>query len=142
MTAQKPSAAAKRIASVFHSIRFRLVLWFTAILALVLAALCGFIYILQGRDFTGELEFRLERKMAALEVTLTITPGGILVPPGVLQDTDVLLFTAPDGQVLASHGPVPSQDTLNLAARALQEFNRQSPSGSITSWSERTGSPR
>ncbi len=49
--------------------------------------------------------------MAALEVTLTVTPNGILVPPGVLQDTDVLVFTDPNGQVLASHGPIPAKDT-------------------------------
>ena len=143
MTTQKLPGVGIRLASLFHSIRFRLVLWFTAILALVLFAFSAFIYINQNRDILGESEFRLERKMAALEVTLTITPSGILVPPGVLQDTDVLVFMDSNGQVLASHGPLPAQDTLRLAARARQEHeqNQNSPD-SIISWSEGTGSPR
>jgi signal transduction histidine kinase len=143
MTTQKLPGFGKRLASLFHSIRFRLVLWFTVILALVLLAFSAFIYINQGRDILGESEFRLERKMAALEVTLTLTSGGILVPQGVLQDTDVLVFLDPNGQVLASHGPLPAQDTLSLAAHARQEQEqgRNSPD-SLISWSESTGSPR
>ena len=107
-----------RIGSFFHSIRFRLVLWFSVILALVLIAFSAFIYINQSRDILGESEFRLERKMAALELTLTVSPTGIMVPQGVLQDTDVLVFTDPAGQVLASNGPLPAQETLSLAAHA------------------------
>ena len=142
MNAPKLSTILKRIPSILHSIRFRLVLWFTAILALVLFAFSTFIYINQGSDILGESEFRLERKMAALGVTLTVTPEGILVPPGVLQDTDVLLYTNPKGQVLASHGPLPTQDSLNLAAHARQEFENRSSPESVTSWTERAGSPR
>ena len=100
MSASKPPAAPKRLASILHSIRFRLVLWFSAILALVLFVFSAFIYANQARDILGESVYRLERKMAALGATLTVTPNGILVPPGVLQDTDVLIFTDPDGQVL------------------------------------------
>jgi hypothetical protein len=132
-----------RIDSILHSIRFRLVLWFSAILALVLFAFSAFIYINQGRDILGESEFRLERKMATLELTLTVTPSGILVPPGVLQDTDVLVFTDPNGQVLASHGPLVAQETLLLAMHARQEYEqgRNSPDGAI-SWTQGSGSPR
>ena len=142
MSTPKLPTAPKGLSSILHSIRFRLVLWFTAILAVVLFAFSAFIYINQSRDFRGESEFRLERKLAALGATLTVTSEGILVPPGVLQDTDVLLFTNPNGQVLASHGPLPTQDTLNLAAHARQEFRNRSSPDSITSWSERAGSPR
>ena len=129
--------------SLLHSIRFRLVMWFTAILALVLIVFSAFIYISQRRDILGDSEFRLERKMAALEVTLTVTPGGLLVPPGVLQDTDVLIFTGSEGQVLASHGPLLSQDSLGLAARARQQFGQRpgTPTSAI-SWTGRSGSPR
>ncbi len=133
----------KRIASIFRSIRFRLVLWFTVILALVLCTFSAFVYISQSRDIRGEAEFRLERKMAALEVTLTVTSNGLLVPQGVLQDTDVLVFLGPTGRVLASYGPIPAQDAVRLAARAQQE---QEQNGKVTSgfltWSEGNNSPQ
>jgi hypothetical protein len=93
VSAQKRLTLAGRLVSFLHSIRFRLVLWFSVILALVLIAFSAFIYINQSRDILGESEFRLERKMAALELTLTVSPSGIIVPRGVLQDTDVLVFT-------------------------------------------------
>lgn len=133
----------KRLAAILHSIRFRLVMWFTAVLALVLVVFSAFIYINQSRDILGESEYRLERKMAALGVTLTITPEGLLVPPGVLQDTDVFIFTNANGQVLASHGPQSSQDTLTLATHARQEYGQgQSSSDSAIIWRQETGSPR
>ena len=140
MTTQDPPKTSKRFGSIIHSIRFRLVMWFTAILALVLIAFSGFIYINQGRDILGESEFRLERKMAALDVTLTVTPGGILVPPGVLQDTDVLVFVDPNGQVLASHGPLVAQETISLAARAQQEFENRNGPDNVVSWTQGTSS--
>jgi signal transduction histidine kinase len=143
MSSPKPSKTARRISSILHSIRFRLVLWFTAILALVLIVFSAFIYVNQTRDILGESVFSLDRKMAALGVTLTVTPDGILVPPGVLQDTDVLVFTDPNGQVLASHGPLPAKDAQTLADRAMQEYQqRLNSSGSVVSWMEGTGSPR
>jgi heavy metal sensor kinase len=143
MSASKPLTAPKRLASILHSIRFRLVLWFSAILALVLIVFSAFIYANQTRDILGESVFRLDRKMAALGSTLAVTPNGILVPPGVLTDTDVLIFTAPDGQVLASHGPLPAVDTVSLALRARQEYQqgRSSPDSAV-SWMEGTGTPR
>jgi signal transduction histidine kinase len=138
----KLSPIPKKIISIFHSIRFRLVLWFAAILALVLSVFSAFIYVNQSRDILGESEFRLERKMAALEVTLTVTPAGLLVPPGVLQDTDVFVFTDANGQVLASHGSQSSQDTLNLASRARQEYGRgHGSSNDAIIWRQGTGSP-
>ncbi len=142
MIEQKTSAAPKRITSILHSIRFRLVLWFSAVLAVVLIAFSAFIYVKQSNDILGESEYSLERKLAALATTLTNTPGGILVPQGVLTDTDELVFTGPDGHVLASHGPLASQDTLNLAARASQEYVSQNSPDTVTAWTERTGSPR
>jgi two-component system OmpR family sensor kinase len=143
MSAPKLSKFPIRISSVLHSIRFRLVLWYTAILALVLIAFSTFIYVKQSRDILGESEFRLERKMAALGGTLTITPQGLLVPPGVLQDTDVFVFTDSNGQLLASHSPLPDQDTLKLATRARQEYgNGHRSADGVMTWMQGTGSPR
>jgi signal transduction histidine kinase len=117
-------------------------MWFSAVLALVLFAFSAFIYINQRNAFIGESEYRLERKMVALGAGLTTTSEGILVPPGVLQDTDVLIFTNANGQIIASHGPLPEQDDINLAKRARQEFTNRNSSSGIPSWMERTGSPR
>ena len=85
-------------------------------------------------------EFRLENKMAALAVTLNVMSGDILIPPGVLQDTDVFLLTDSQGQVLASHGPLPSQENLAVVTRARQEYENRQPPARITSWTQGTGS--
>ena len=139
MSTENPPPLSKRLSSILHSIRFRLVLWFTVILALVLVAFSFFVYLNQGRDILGESEFRLQRKLAALEVTLTISPDGIVVPPGVLQDTDVLVFLDGNGQVLASHGPLPAQETISLAARARQEAENRTTQDNAISWIQGAG---
>jgi signal transduction histidine kinase len=143
MSGQSRPGFGIRIGSVIHSIRFRLVVWFTTILALVLVIFDGFVYFNQARDIHGDSQLRLERKLAALEVTLTVTPNGLLVPQGVLQDTDMLVFLGPTGQVLASHGPIPAQDAVRLAARAQQvhQQNHNSPDG-LAAWSEGSTSPQ
>jgi signal transduction histidine kinase len=118
-------------------------MWFSVILALVLIVFSAFIYVNQTRDIIGESVYRMERKMAALGENLTVTPNEILVPPGVLQDTDVLIFTGPDGQVLASHGSQPAQDTQALVGRAQQVFEQERTSQtSAVYWLQGSGSPR
>jgi two-component system OmpR family sensor kinase len=143
MFARKLSPFSRRVASLLHSIRFRLVLWFTAILALVLVAFSGFIYVKQSSDILGESEFRLEQKMAALGATLTVSPTGLLVPPGVLQDTDIFVFSDASGQVIAQYGSLPSNEITNLAAQATQEYQQgRTVSDNAIIWRQRTGSPR
>jgi len=143
MKSQKLPAIGKRIGFFFHSIRFRLVLWFAVILAIVLAAFSGFVYYNQARDIQGEAQFRLERKMAALEVVLTMTSNGFLLPQGVLQDTDILILVAPDGEVVASRGPIPAQDATLLAQRAQQEHEQHgNPPDGFVSWSQGNLKPK
>ena len=142
MRIQKPAAIFRRISSILHSIRFRLVMWFSAILALVLVVFSGFIYANQRRDILGESEFSLERKMAALAVSLSITGEGITVPNGILQNSDILIFTDQSGQVLASHGSILAQDSQSLATYATQEFENRPSHDNVTSWMQRSGSPR
>ena len=110
--------------SLFHSIRFKLVLWFAGILAIVLAAFSVFVYVKQARDIQGQAGFQLERKLTLLEETLTMSPNGFLVPQGVLQDTDILILVAPDGSVVASRGPIPAQDASLLASAGTARAHR------------------
>lgn len=142
MSFKKSTTFPRRISVFLHSIRFRLVLWFSAILAVVLAVFSGFIYANQSRDILGESEFSLERKMSALAVTLSISPDGIAIPQGILQNSDILIFTDTNGQVLASHGSILAQDSQNLATYAVQEFENHRSHDNVTSWTQKSGSPR
>jgi two-component system OmpR family sensor kinase len=127
----------KRITYFFHSVRFRLVLWFAAILAIVMATFSGFVYYNQSRDIQGEAQFRLAQKMAALRLVLSITPNGFVLPQGILQDTDILIYANSSGNVVTSQGPIPTQDASQLAARAQEEYieHGNSPNGTV-SWSQ------
>jgi len=133
----------KRIGFFFHSIRFRLVLWFAAILAIVLAAFSGFVYYRQSIDIQATAVYGLERKMALLNHTLTISSAGFSYPQGILQDTDVLILASSDGQVVASHGPIPTEDASALASRAIQEHAEHGnpPDGYVT-WSQGALKPK
>jgi signal transduction histidine kinase len=135
----------RRAGMFFHSIRFRLVAWFAVILTIVLFVFSIFVFFNQSRDIQADAQQRLERKIATLEVTLTFTSNGVVFPQGILQDTDVLVFLSPNGQVLASQGPIPAEAAVQLAARAQQERgrgpNRNSPEG-IAAWSEWATSAR
>jgi signal transduction histidine kinase len=143
MKPQKLPAIGKRLSFFFHSIRFRLVLWFAVILAIVLAAFSGFIYYNQSRDIQGEAQFQLEHKLAGLQATLLFTPTGFILPNGVLQNTDILILAAPDGSVVQKMGPIPSQDASTLAAEAQHEhLEHQNPPDGYVSWSESSHAPK
>ena len=128
-------AIGKRIRFFFHSIRFRLVLWFAIILAIVLAAFSGFIYYNQSRNIQEVAAYNVERKIALLNHTLTITPSGFVFPQGILQDTDVLLLINANGQVVDRHGPIPGEDASALASRAMEEESEHGNSPYVT-WSQ------
>jgi heavy metal sensor kinase len=140
MNSTRLPGISKRLGYLFHSIRFRLVLWFAAILAIVLAAFSIFVYINQSRDIRSEAEYRLERKLAAFDETLTLTANGIYLPQGVLQDTDILILVSNNGQVIASRGPIPNDDADTLARQAVGEFqDHHDSSDGFVSWSQRDG---
>src|SRR5512140_2179828 len=135
-------ALGKRINFFLHSIRFRLVLWFAVILAVVLAAFSGFIYYNQSRDIHGAAEYRMERKLAAMEATLTLTSTGFRLPNGVLQDTDVLMLVGPDGSVMASQGSIPTTDAAVLAQQAVQQrMSHMDANDGYAAWSEGRSGP-
>jgi heavy metal sensor kinase len=108
----------------FHSIRFRLLLWFTAILALVLFLFCAFIYYNQARDLTddslGRMESRLSRLQETLRISLHQQNGQIILPENTLQATDVFALINSNGQILASYGAFPKGDTIQVVTQAIQ----------------------
>ena len=112
-----------------HSIRFRLLLWYTAILSLVLLLFCTFIYLSQARDLQGDVLGQLEGRLGQLQETLRISlrqqNGNIILPENILQPTDVFALIGSSGQVLASYGTFPTNNVLQIARQALQ--NPQSP---------------
>jgi heavy metal sensor kinase len=117
-----------------HSIRFRLVLWFTAILALVLVAFSAFIYYSQMRDIRGDALFRLESKLNSIETVLSSSQNN----PITLQATDIFILLENDGRVLASQGVASQQDVLDLVknAQQAQQQNSDHISEPVISWIE------
>ena len=98
----------------FHSIRFRLVMWFTIILSLVLITFSAFIYYNQARDIRGDTLNRLETKLGDIESALTGNPKDARI----LQPNDVFILIDSSGKVLVNQGVASSQDVINLINHA------------------------
>jgi heavy metal sensor kinase len=135
-----------RLGSLLRSIRVRLVLWFTAILGIVLAVFSLFVFVNQSRDLDNDALMRLERKMASLQEALPFAVleenGQVVIPRGALEDTDIFVIFGSNGQLLASQGSVPSEEAVKIALRGLSEASRRSESSSsFVSWTENVGSP-
>ena len=108
----------------FHSIRFRLLLWFTAILVLVLIIFNAFIYFNQARDLEDDTLGQLERRLTVLQGTVRISlheqNGQLVLPENTLEDADALALIGSNGQVLASYGSFPTSDIAQVAMQASQ----------------------
>lgn len=119
-------------ATFLYSIRFRLVLWFTVILVLVLFTFSAFIYYNQARDIRGDALYRLERKLAAVETTLLGSQNN----PVHLQESDVFVLLGADGDVLASQGITSEQEMLALvkSAQVAQQENTGRHTEPVVSW--------
>ncbi len=98
----------------FFSIRFRLVLWFIVILALVLAGFSAFIFYSQTRDYRGDTTYELVQKLNDIEKLLS---GSVPVTP-ILQPGDVLLVIGPEGKVVLTQGISSNEDGANLMKNA------------------------
>ncbi len=107
-----------------HSIRFRLVLWFTAILAVILFAFSAFLFYSQSRNLQDEAIHEINRKVTVLAETVRTAlhqgTGQISIPYGLLRDTDVFILLGSDGQVLASQGAIPAQKAIQIVSAGLQ----------------------
>ncbi len=106
----------KSLALFYHSIRFRLTLWFVLILAFVLAAFSAFIYFAQARDLqideVGQMQEKFARVTAFfrnpdwqnLTLSATNAPGS----NAPLQSGDLMILTDMNGQTIQSWGVSPS----------------------------------
>ena len=128
-----------RLTTFFYSIRFRLVLWFTAILTIVLFAFSGFIYASQTRDIRGEALYRLDSRMSS--IALAVSTGLVNVKDIPLQDADIFMLVSENGKVLLSHGVTTDQNAQMLATNAQQAIlqNYEHHSNAVASWVEESG---
>lgn len=121
----------QNINSFIHSIRFRLVAWFSFILLVILVTFSSFIYINQVRDIRGDAYFRLERKLHDIEEAL----GGSPRSAPILQSADVFLLFDSDGKGLVEAGISSSQDALALMEHARDSSHSESwTAGQTTNW--------
>ncbi len=128
--------------SFIHSIRFRLVMWYTVILALVLFAFSAFVFYNQTRDIRGDALYRLNGKYNEINEALLGKPKEF----PVLQPSDIFIMFDEDGKVLLANQIVTnSLDAQSLIAQAqasAQKENSNSRESSgwwIQNWKE-TGS--
>jgi len=115
-----------------HSIRFRLVLWFAAILTLVLTVFSFFVYFSEARDINSDVVGRLQQRIAALETLHGFGP--VTVPDNYIQQDEFLLVIDANGDVVTSQGTLTASDVLQIVTRGLQAHPQQasSPSSFVT----------
>jgi heavy metal sensor kinase len=124
-----------------YSFRFRILLWFAAILAVVLFAFSAFIYFSQARDIRGEALSHLGRKAELIADALKW--GAI--PPNILQETDIFLLIDLDGQVLSSQGLNSEDEMVDLILRAkdaIENADTKKYYSYANSWMEERGHDR
>jgi len=125
----------ERLGVLLHSIRFRLVLWFTAILAIILCAFSAFLFYTQSHNIQEEAIREIDRRLTgvAQNVQIALVQGSrqISISSGLLRDSDVFILLSPEGQVLVSQGPVPAQVAIQVVSAGLQSTPRTSESSAI-----------
>jgi len=121
----------------FHSIRFRLTLWFVLILALVLAVFSVFIYFTQSRDLRIDAVSRMQGKFVRVQSFFqgdewSLSDLSSNSPPGggvPLQEGDLLLLVDPSGSVLGHWGATITNPQQTF--RALVIGASQNPNASV-----------
>jgi len=135
MNSEKRGTFRERAGIVLHSIRFRIVLWFTGILAVILLIFSSFLYYIQSQTIQEEAIHELDRRLSGLAANVLVSlrggTGQISIPNGLLRDTDIFILLSQDGQVLASQGNVSAQDVVKIVSAGLQTPNRSSDTPAI-----------
>lgn len=124
----------------FHSIRFRLLLWFTSILVIVLIIFSAFIYYNKVSDLEddsiGLLERRLVRLQESLRISLREENGQLVFPEELLDKTDVFALVGPDGTILTNYGTFPEDNTVQLILQSIGQngSDHEEPFENTISW--------
>lgn len=130
-------AAGSSLTSFFHSIRFRLTLWFVLILAVVLAVFSVYIYLSQARDLQFDAAARMRDKFVHVQDYLQraqwdpadLSAGTVPGSTEPLQKGDVLILADITGSVLQQWGQqISASDPM---WKALPDIGSQHPDGSI-----------
>jgi signal transduction histidine kinase len=125
----------------FHSFRFRLTLWFVAILAVILGAFSLFIYTRQVEFLRTETVNQLTSQSRQLEdyyrSMMRIAfesdhegPNSIHLPNGnlpLLQKNEILALVSAQGDIVQSQGDLPVADLQNLLNQWNSGQNRLEP---------------
>jgi heavy metal sensor kinase len=98
--------------SFFHSIRFRITLWFVLILAMVLAAFSAFIYLAQRRDLEADAVGNMQEKLSRMQLYLrsaawqssNLSPTELPGNAAPLQNGDLMILSDARGGVLQTWG--------------------------------------
>ncbi|TLN06269.1 hypothetical protein FDZ74_13130, partial [bacterium] len=130
-------------ASFFHSIRFRLTLWFLAVLGLILLIFCLFVYSIQARQLTQLAQTQLESRAKELQLYIQMTQHGeedreghalpILSDQGLLNlgEHNFLALVSADGVLLGSAGQVDQAALQTLVQQRVQAGLPQAASNTI-----------
>ncbi len=132
MNLKKSRPIRERLGLLIHSIRFRLVLWFTAILAVILCSFSVFLFYTQSSNLQAEAVRELDRRITGIvenvQSSLFQGNGQISLPNGLLRESDVLVLLTTDGHVLSSDGPITAQEAIQIVSTGLQNSPRPSES--------------
>jgi heavy metal sensor kinase len=121
-----------------HSLRFRLTLWFVAILSIVVAIFSGFIYSMQMRELhtiaLEQLELKARQLVTFYRISgLQFSPDGQLIVPTLADDSpfllkdEILVLVDTQGKVIFMQGPLDSTEANKLAANGLQHGLQTGP---------------
>lgn len=114
------------LSAFFHSIRFRITLWFVLILAIVLAAFSIFIYITQYRDYQFDAVGNMQEKLVKLQAYFhsaewqnsDLSPTDVPSNQAPLQPGDFIILVDVNGRLLQNWGDNPA-DPNNLISTLL-----------------------
>ena len=128
----------------FHSIRFRLVLWFSSILIVVLILFSTFIYYIQARDLRRDSLEQLDGRMVGLQQSLVQlmsgSSGTLAFPTEYIREQDIFILVGENGQVINSKGFSSPQEIILQANSNIQSNQIHGEASSeFVSWSGSSG---